>query len=248
MGRLLTGNGRYNNSNIDYWSKYGLANVNPDPWTRKRHQSGSMLQSGNGETHRNFELLIGAPAGTGFSHVSRDGSAAEWAKVADVQGSLVGHPAIVGTSFNRDFHAVGVDKDKIVRQWAYSQSGKKWSQVSTIEGKSIDGFPGLAQSDGSQLVVVVKHADGTLNEVRRPPFCSLTLFYRKVLMTTVATTTQQHNVDQGQLSHRKQHRPKRSVPRPIQRRTRYLQLPEQLPRQSLHDCHPRRWQTATLLA
>ncbi len=129
-----------------------------------------MLQSGNGETHRNFELLIGDPAGTGFAHISRDGSAAEWAKVADVQGSFVGHPAIVGTSFNRDFHAAGVDKDKTLRQWAYSQSGKKWSQISTIEGKSIDGFPGLAQSDGSQLVVVVKHADGTLNEVRRPPF------------------------------------------------------------------------------
>jgi hypothetical protein len=163
--------GRYDQANIDGWTKYGITNVNPDPWSRKRHQSGSMLQSGNGETHRNFELLISGSAGAGFTHVSRDGDTAKWSKVLDVQGSVVGQPAIAGTSFNRDFHAVGVDKDQTLRQWAYSQSGKKWSQVSTIEGKRIDGFPGLVQSDGSQLVVVVKHRDGTLNEVS-PACCS----------------------------------------------------------------------------
>jgi hypothetical protein len=125
-----------------------------------------MLQSGNGETHRNFELLVSEATGTGIAHVSRDGDGLKWSKVTEVQGSsLLGQPAIAGTSFNRDFHAVGVDKDQVLKQWAYSQSEKKWSQVSTIEGKDIDGFPGLTQSDGSQLVVVVKHADGTLNEV-----------------------------------------------------------------------------------
>jgi hypothetical protein len=127
-----------------------------------------MLQSGNGETHRNFELLISDSAGAGVTHVSRNGDTAKWSKVSDIQGSVVGQPAVAGTSFGRDFHAVGVDKDQTLRQWAYSQSGKKWSQVSTIQGKDIDGFPGLAQSDGSQLVVVVKHADGTLNEVSLP--------------------------------------------------------------------------------
>jgi len=162
----------YDNANIDNWTKYGVANVNPDPWTRRRHQSGSMLQSGNGETHRNFELLLGDSASAGFSHVSRDGSSLKWTKVSDIAASnLVGQPAIVGTSFNRDFHAVGTDKDQTLRQWAYSQSGKTWSQISTITGKKIDGFPGLAQSDGSQLVMVVKQADGTLNEVCCSPCC-----------------------------------------------------------------------------
>ncbi|KAK4039486.1 hypothetical protein C8A01DRAFT_36524 [Parachaetomium inaequale] len=160
----------YDIANIDSWTKYGVANVNPDPWTRKRHQSGSMLQSGNGETHRNFELLVSEATGDGFAHVSRDGDALKWSKVSQVQGSsLLGQPAIAGTSFNRDFHAVGVDKDQALQQWAYSQSEQKWSQVSKIEGKGIDGFPGLAQSDGSQLVMVVKQADGTLNEWRQPP-------------------------------------------------------------------------------
>ncbi|KAH6839508.1 hypothetical protein B0I37DRAFT_408920 [Chaetomium sp. MPI-CAGE-AT-0009] len=160
----------YNQANIDSWTKYGVANVNPDPWTRKRHQSGSLLQSGNGETHRNFELLLSEPTGSGFAHVSRDSNTTQWSKVSDIKGnSLVGQPAIVGTSFNRDFHAVGVDADRTLRQWAYSQSAKEWSAVSAIEGKKIDGFPGLAQSDGTQLVIVVKHADGTLNEWQQPP-------------------------------------------------------------------------------
>jgi hypothetical protein len=88
-------------------------------------------------------------------------------------GSLVGQPAIAGTSFNRDFHAVGVDEDQTLQQWAYSQSAKKWAQVSSIKGKEIDGFPGLTQSDGSQLVTVVKHADGTLNEVSCASPCKL---------------------------------------------------------------------------
>lgn len=132
-----------------------------------------MLQSGNGKSHRNFELLVRETSEAGFTHISRDGDTATWAKVSGVEGeSLLGQPAIAGTSFNRDFHAVGVDKDQTLRQWAYSQSRKRWSQVSSIEGKGIDGFPGLAQSDGSQLVVVVKQADGSLNEVSHPIFIS----------------------------------------------------------------------------
>ncbi|AEO57290.1 protease [Thermothelomyces thermophilus ATCC 42464] len=164
----------YGEANIDNWTKYGLVNVNPDPWTRRKHQSGSMMQSGNGETHRNFELLVSEAGGSGFTHVSRDGNSTQWSKVLEVSGSgsgsgLVGQPAILGTSFNRDFHAVSLDENQVVQQWAYRQSEMRWSRVSAIEGTKIDGFPGLAQSDGSTLVMVVKHADGTLNEWQQAP-------------------------------------------------------------------------------
>lgn len=127
-----------------------------------------MILSGNGETHRNFELLLADPSKAGFTHVTRDGDSMEWSIVADVQegnAKVTGQPAIIGTSFNRDFHAVGVDENGAVQQWAYSQSGKKWSHVSTIRDNGIDGLPGLAQGDDSRLLLVVKHSDGTLNEV-----------------------------------------------------------------------------------
>ncbi|GAB1320992.1 hypothetical protein MFIFM68171_11202 [Madurella fahalii] len=162
----------YDVANIDIWTKYGVVNVNPDPWTRKRHQSGSMMQSGNGETHRNFELLVADPNTARFTHVSRDGDSMEWSIVSEVQAGnakFIGQPAIVGTSFNRDFHAVGADENGALQQWVYSQSEKKWSKVSTIQDRNIDGFPGMVQGDSSELVVVVKHSDGTLNEWQQSP-------------------------------------------------------------------------------
>ncbi|KAK4195341.1 putative dipeptidyl-peptidase 1 [Triangularia verruculosa] len=161
----------YDNANIDMWTKYGLRNVNPDPWTRKRHQSGNMMNSGNGETHRNFELLL-SDLDRGIMHLSRDGDTGKWSSVSqlattDEKLSVRGQPSIIGTSRNRDFHAVALTEDNNIQQWTYSQSSKKWSQLSGFGQSKVDGFPGLVQSDDSSLVVVVKHTDGTLNEYRQ---------------------------------------------------------------------------------
>ncbi|KAK3339732.1 hypothetical protein B0T25DRAFT_523452 [Lasiosphaeria hispida] len=169
----------YGNGNIENWTKYGLTNVNPDPWSRKRHQSGNMMQSGNGATHRDFELLLSPKEiSTGFAHLSRDATVGQWSVVSQgVTGgdsdntvtSLVGQPAIIGTSFNRNFHVVGVDGNNNIRHFEYSQLNRTWAQVSAITEKEINGFPGLVQSDDSSLVIVVKHSDGTLNEWRYVP-------------------------------------------------------------------------------
>jgi hypothetical protein len=159
----------YGEANIDGWAKYGITNVNPDPWSRKRHQSGSLMESGNGETHRDFELLLASnsSSGSAFSHISRDGTTGGWSVASRVrEGSIpVGQPVIIGTSANRDFAAVFVDEHQNLQQWSYSQVNKSWATVSSIEGRNIAGFPGMAQDDDSALVLVVRHADGTLNEV-----------------------------------------------------------------------------------
>ncbi|KAK3994275.1 hypothetical protein QBC44DRAFT_392743 [Cladorrhinum sp. PSN332] len=163
----------YDNANIDYWTKYGLSNVNPDPWSRKRHQSGNMMQSGSGKTHRNFELLVSDPGGGQITHISRDGDSFEWSIITNlpsIPSPIVGQPSIIGTSFNRDFHAVAVDTNGSLHQWVYSQSHKSWSLRSNISSQhNITGIPGLTQADDSSLVVVVKHADGSLNEWRQAP-------------------------------------------------------------------------------
>ncbi|KAK4176793.1 putative dipeptidyl-peptidase 1 [Triangularia setosa] len=161
----------YDNANIDMWAKYGLRNVNPDPWTRRRHQNGNMMQSGNGETHRNFELLLSDPA-KGTRHVSRDGDARQWSVVSQPTTSnevpaFRGQPFIIGTSRNRDFHAVALTESNNMQQWAYTQSDKTWSQVSTFGQSKVDGYPGFVQSDDSSLIIVVKHTDETLNEYRQ---------------------------------------------------------------------------------
>ncbi|KAK3334082.1 hypothetical protein B0T19DRAFT_474651 [Cercophora scortea] len=167
----------YGTANIDGWTKYGLTNINPDPWARKRHQNGNMMQTGNGETHRNFELLVSSnsTAGTGLAHISRDGTTSGWSLVSQSNSSegsahhdygiqLKGQPAVIGTSFGRDFHVVGVDESRNLHHWAYKQANKTWEQASAVAGKDIDGYPGLVQSDDSSLLVVVRHADGTLKE------------------------------------------------------------------------------------
>jgi len=164
----------YGEANIDGWTKYGITNVNPDPWSRKRHQSGSLMQSGNGATHRNFELLLAfnSSSGGGLAHVSRDGTTGKWGVASRfAAGSIsVGQPVLIGTSANRDFAAAFVSIEKNVQQWSYSQVSKSWTLASSIEGRVIEGFSGLAQDEDSALVLVVRHADGTLNEVSICPF------------------------------------------------------------------------------
>jgi len=73
-----------------------------------------MVQSGNGRTQRKFGLLIGNSEIGRFIHISRDGDLKKWSKISVIGGvkaRLVGHPVIIGTSLNRDFHAVGVSED-----------------------------------------------------------------------------------------------------------------------------------------
>ncbi|KAK3313617.1 hypothetical protein B0H66DRAFT_584226 [Apodospora peruviana] len=178
----------YGEANIDGWTKYGITNVNPDPWARKRHQSGNMMQSGNGETHRNFELLLSLRSNTtttasrgalqGFTHFKRDGSTLKWETVSKIVTgtALIGQPAILGTSFNnRDFHAVAIDDEKNLKHWIYSEGAnnsaaiKSWSQAPGIVNEGIDGYPGLVQAEDSSLVIVVKHSDGTLKEWHQSP-------------------------------------------------------------------------------
>lgn len=184
-----------------------------------------MMASGNGWTHRNFELLLANPNGPGITHISRDGDSTEWSVVTEVPEAnsvLVGQPAIIGTSFNRDFHAVAVDEQNTLRQWVYSQSEKRWSQFASIQGYHIDGYPGLVQSDGSQLVMVVKHADGTLNEVRLPARRTPPSSLRKTNIPSVATSAQLHNLDPHLPAHRTQHLPERPGARAVQRGPRHV--------------------------
>ena len=135
-----------------------------------------MMQSGNGETHRNLELLLSdrKTATGGLVHVSRDGHTLEWSMISSLPvaagGSIVGQPSIIGTSFNRDFHAVWVESaNHTLQHWVYSQASASWSHRSTISSHNITGVPGLVQADDSSLVVVVAHADGSLNEWRQLP-------------------------------------------------------------------------------
>jgi C1A family cysteine protease len=47
----------YGQADIDTWAKLGVQGTNTDPWTKRRVHNGSMIESGDGAAHDNFELL-----------------------------------------------------------------------------------------------------------------------------------------------------------------------------------------------
>jgi hypothetical protein len=107
--------------------QYSRTHVNLDPWTRRRHQNGMFYQSGNGFSHRNFELVCANPKG-GIDQLWRDGDSHLWAAGAtlvalDSNGKpqpgqfVTGQPSFTGSSFNRDFEVLfcgGVEERSII--------------------------------------------------------------------------------------------------------------------------------------
>ncbi|KAM7192127.1 hypothetical protein V8F33_008552 [Rhypophila sp. PSN 637] len=200
----------YNEANIDGWIKYGIANVSPDSWSRKRHQSGNMLQSNNGQLHRNFELMLAGPgpngAAKGFSHLSRDGTSKKWGIVSQTSesGGIVGQPVIVGTSYNKgDFHALVQDSDSGIQHWVLGDGNNSkagWALVAGIRSlsdiKPIEGHPGFVQADDSSLVMVVRHSDASLREVCS--ICPFTVFERT---TNVPITQSGASLIQSNIGH-----------------------------------------------
>ncbi len=154
------------------WYKVGIANMlDPDPFSRRRHQNGNVFLSGNGASHRNFELALSSSNATGFAHMSRDGDTLEWSIVDAVAGGsdtrCVGQPLITGTSFNRDIEVICRDGEHGLQQWTYSQAGAKWSSMTVAApGRTdLEGYPGFVQADDSSFALVIRHKGGMLNEV-----------------------------------------------------------------------------------
>ncbi|KAK0729609.1 hypothetical protein B0H67DRAFT_630235 [Lasiosphaeris hirsuta] len=169
---------KYGAVRIDDGPKYGITNVNPDPWSKKSHHNGILYQSGSGKAHRNFEVVRADPAGA-MSHVSRKGEAPYgWfqtkAAAALPNGVMVegqtayGQPVITGTSFNRDYEVVYVSTTGSLIMWYYSQSQNKWVYNERgLEG--LEGYPGFVQTDDSAFSLVVRTSSGNLQEWIRNP-------------------------------------------------------------------------------
>jgi len=145
-----------------------------------------MMQSNNGENaNRNFELLLATPSSkpldnmtttSRFTHLSRDGTFEKWSVVShaladsDITNlpSIIGQPAIIGTSYNSgEFHAVARDSESNVQHWVLNNTTWKLNSAikATRAGSKIDGHPGFIQADDSSLVMVIRHSDGSLQEV-----------------------------------------------------------------------------------
>lgn len=247
------------------------------------------MQSNNGGIHRNFELLVATTPnetiGAGFTHLSRDGTSERWSTVSASEFgqndtlNAVGQPVIIGTSYNKgDFHSLVRTSKSTIEHWVLgdtSYSKSRWrleAEIKTSDNEDvgkIDGHTGFVQPDDSSLVMVVRHSDGSLREVRSShaeiytdiPYHGVTLLI--VLRAWIVATTSPNSVKP--VAHLESHlnnicscptkptlhiNPPKRCPNPIQHRPLPLRSQRNLPtkQQSLHRSPPFRRESAALLA
>jgi hypothetical protein len=167
----------YGQGAIDGNPKSGLSDITPDPWTRRRLQNGCFIEGGNGSGHKNFEALLTTldkPA-----HVWReDGTNGDFSwylapaalLTATQPGDCIGSPALICTTFGRNFEAVyrslvAAGQPGNLRHRFLDQTTQEWTDGGTFGPPDVDGYPGFIQSSfgaPGNFEVVVRTAEGRL--------------------------------------------------------------------------------------
>ncbi len=138
----------YGEVDIDSSAKTGITGVNPDPWTKRRQHNGGMLESGNGATHRNFELLTTGP-GSVIQHWWRDNSASgfPWHKGPAFGNDAAVCPTFISTTYNRNFESVHLTTNHRLHHWWYQQPGGPWHDGGVFGPTDAVGVPGFIQGN-----------------------------------------------------------------------------------------------------
>jgi hypothetical protein len=151
-------------SGIDSYAKIGLQNTNPDPQTKRRLHSGTMIESGNGALHRNFEMM--ARAGTQVKHFWRDGSDMSWHSGTTFSNDVLSFPCLTASTWNRNYEIAYRMTNNRLHHWAFNQSTGQWWDGGVFGPADVAGLPSLVQGNyGSpaNLELVVRTADSRLN-------------------------------------------------------------------------------------
>ena len=156
----------YGDSDVDTWAKCGVRGTNPDPWTKRRLHAGSILESGNGGGHKNFEVL--ATFGPRLRLLWRDNSsaAALWGQGQTFGEGIAACPAFTATTYNRNFDAVALTTSRWLAHWFFDQRGGQWIFGGEFGPVDAAGTPGICQSDygaPGNFELVVPTLDGKLN-------------------------------------------------------------------------------------
>ena len=138
----------YGEVDIDSNAKTGLTGVNPDPWTKRRQHNGGMLESGNGATHRNFELLA-TGLGSTIQHWWRDNSTPgfPWHKGPAFGNDAAVCPTFISTTYNRNFESVHLTTGHRLHHWWFQQPGGPWHDGGVFGPNDAVGVPGFIQGN-----------------------------------------------------------------------------------------------------
>lgn len=156
----------YGQADMDNNAKFGVpgANVNPDPWTKRRAHNGSLYESGDGQLNRNFELWTLAP-GNAIRHYWRDGVSLQW-NVAETQGNdCAASPCVQGTTYNRNFEMVYQTTGNRLHHRYFDQASGTWGDGGVFGPTTVAGLPGFIQSSYNapgNFEVVVRTNDNCL--------------------------------------------------------------------------------------
>lgn len=160
----------YGEARIDAFSRYGLRNTNPDPWTKRRLHNGNLYESGNGALHRNLEV-VGAAGGRVLHRWREGGAPFTWGTAAQFGNDAAACPTLTGTTFNRNMEVVyTTNGGRLHHWWTGGGGGGPWNDGGVFGPTGVTGVPGFVQGDygaPGNFEVVVSVGGGRLQHVWR---------------------------------------------------------------------------------
>lgn len=140
----------YGAAGSNLYGHSAIYDTNADPWSKRRLHNGSLLESGNGNNHMNFESLM-VPGDGSLLHYSRDNDAPPfpWTAGESVPCSdavAVGWPALTETTYNRNLEVVYTAQGQSLHHWWRDQSGV-WHDGGIFGPVNTIGAPGFVQSN-----------------------------------------------------------------------------------------------------
>lgn len=135
----------------------GLRGTNPDPFAKRRHRTGVLIQSGSGGQRNNFELFI--RQGMDVEHYYRDNAQAAlpWIRVGQVRSGdpwrdtfgndVLDCPAAVQSTFNRNYELVYRTTYHQLRHVYYDHTSGWWNDATIFGPRDPIGIPGFVQSN-----------------------------------------------------------------------------------------------------
>lgn len=136
----------YGECRIDAFSRYGVRNTNPDPWTKRRLHNGNLFESGNGTLHRNLEVV--GSNGSRVQHRWREGSAPwTWGVASAFATDAAVCPTLTGTTYNRNMELVYTTTGGRLHHWWRGGGGGTWNDGGVFGPAGCNGVPGFIQGD-----------------------------------------------------------------------------------------------------
>ena len=161
---------KYGDSGIDDYSKAGVRNTNPDPWTKRRLHNGALYESGNGAMNRNLEVM--GSNGSRVQHRWREGGPPwNWGLGRSFATDAAVCPTLTGTTFGRNMELVYLTNGHRLRHWWGPGGGAgPWNDGGIFGPTDCQGVPGFIQGDygaPGNFEVVVKVGGGQLQHIWR---------------------------------------------------------------------------------